>query len=234
MPIRAQATGSQISPHLASGRPRVERLQPRHQWAAPHDARSAPASDGRGPMTSLRRRPREVYRVYDEDEFLRTAVAEELFESLPARSSERRLSRLACAAMLAGTVGTVGGVIAVNSLRSAGGKGAAARGAAHPAAHPYLARQRASAMRISVAARTSISWGQRRLGGHGDGAQRSQADTTRAKTGVDRYAVTALAARSMAVARPITAERSVAVARSVASASSAPSLAKSVEFGFER
>jgi hypothetical protein len=186
-------------------------------------------------MTSWRRRPRELYRVYGEEEFLGGAVGEERFELLPARSSERPLCRLAGAAMLAGTVGTVGAVIAVNRLPAAGVNRAKAGGASHPAANPYLARERLSAMRISVAARTSIAWGPRRDGGHGDPARRSLADTAPVKAGVEVHAVTALAARSIAVARPIAVERAVSVARPVAVAvSSAPSLPKSVEFGFER
>ncbi len=51
MPIRAHAAGGRVSPRLALGRPRG-------------------SATGRARMTLLRRRPRELYRVYREDEFL--------------------------------------------------------------------------------------------------------------------------------------------------------------------
>lgn len=88
----------------------------------------------------LHRAPREVYRVYDEDEFLDGAGDEEFFALVepvapiapieplklaePAASAgtgERRLRRLAGAAMLVGAVGTVGGAIAINISRPARG-----------------------------------------------------------------------------------------------------------------
>jgi hypothetical protein len=92
-------------------------------------------------MTLLRRRPRAVYRVYSEDEYLAGAdpfvdwdAAAELDRDVPTaeptahrqkpnmrprgHSRERRLHRLAGAAALTGAVGAVGGVIAVAGLRS--------------------------------------------------------------------------------------------------------------------
>jgi hypothetical protein len=70
-------------------------------------------------MTRLRRRPREVYRVYTEDEYLGGAglevatVGEWPPAAEPARkgAGERRLRRAAGMAMLAGTVGAVGGLV---------------------------------------------------------------------------------------------------------------------------
>ena len=76
-------------------------------------------------MMLLRRRPREVYRVYSEEEYLNGAgsepamvLAEEWPVAVePARNGagERRLRRVAGMAMLAGAVGTVGGVVAANN-----------------------------------------------------------------------------------------------------------------------
>src|SRR5580704_6574500 len=101
----------------------------------------------------LRRAPREVYRVYSEDEFFDGATNEELFEPVaPAGTGERRLRRLAGAAMLVGAVGTVGGVIAINISRPA--RNAARRASpdspvatrsyittrASAVAHPYATR----------------------------------------------------------------------------------------------
>jgi hypothetical protein len=73
-------------------------------------------------MTLVRRRPREVYRVYSEEEYLNGAGAElagvgEWPAGVePARhgSGERRLRRVAGVAMLTGAVGAVGGVVALN------------------------------------------------------------------------------------------------------------------------
>ncbi|HEY3959346.1 MAG TPA: hypothetical protein VGL68_02435 [Solirubrobacteraceae bacterium] len=90
-------------------------------------------------MTLLRRAPREVYRVYGEAEFFEGAAGMELFT--PATSSgagERRLRRLAGAAMLAGAVGTMGGAVVLAGSRPARGSG---RGAANGVAQA-LARAR--------------------------------------------------------------------------------------------
>jgi len=84
-----------------------------------------------------RRRPREVYRVYSEDEYLNGAesepatvgetVGEEPVAAEPATKDlrERRLRRMAGVAMLAGAVGTVAGVVVANS--SWGHRGAGRR-----------------------------------------------------------------------------------------------------------
>jgi hypothetical protein len=88
-------------------------------------------------MTLLRRRPREVYRVYTEDEYLNGAgleVGAELEVAAgdgwpapvgPARKcgGERRLRRAAGVAMLAGAVGTVGGVVVMTGSRAHSGAG---------------------------------------------------------------------------------------------------------------
>jgi hypothetical protein len=77
-------------------------------------------------MTRLRRRPRTVYRVYGEEEYLAGADALAAREDAPAPreypSREpvpgRRLQRIAGAAALTGAVGTVGGVLALAELRA--------------------------------------------------------------------------------------------------------------------
>jgi hypothetical protein len=80
-------------------------------------------------MMLLRRRPREVYRVYSEDEYLDGAGAEvgaglEVAAvgtwppaAEPARKAagERRLRRVAGVAMLAGALGAVGGLVVMTS-----------------------------------------------------------------------------------------------------------------------
>lgn len=76
-------------------------------------------------MTRLCRRPRAVYRVYDEEEYLAGAdplpAWEEEAQGEPAAgepSHGRRLQRLAGAAALTGAVGTVGGVVGLAGLRT--------------------------------------------------------------------------------------------------------------------
>ncbi len=71
-------------------------------------------------MTLLRRAPREVYRVYGEEEFLASAGMEETFEDL-ADSRDRRMQRLAGATLLVAITGVAGGLVVVTSLPSAAG-----------------------------------------------------------------------------------------------------------------
>lgn len=77
-------------------------------------------------MTLLRRRPREVYRVFTEEEYLNGAEldldlgtgGERPATAEPARRSSNppRLRRVAGAAMLVGAIGAVGGVVALNGV----------------------------------------------------------------------------------------------------------------------
>jgi hypothetical protein len=89
-------------------------------------------------MTRLRRRPRAVYRVYSEEEYLAgvdlagidpfanwdaaplepVSHPTERCAASTGTSRERRLRRLAGAAALTGAVGTVGGTIALVGLRT--------------------------------------------------------------------------------------------------------------------
>jgi hypothetical protein len=102
-------------------------------------------------MTRLRRRPRTVYRVYGEEEYLAGADALPLREDAPASrecpsrepAPGRRLQRIAGAAALTGAVGTVGGVLARAELR------------AHEPAH--MLDRRELARRIAPPARRASS-----------------------------------------------------------------------------
>jgi DNA-directed RNA polymerase specialized sigma24 family protein len=72
-----------------------------------------------GPMMLLRRAPREVYRVYGEEEFFATAADE---RSEPTDGAgEHRLQRVAGATVLLAAAGAVGGLIAITSLSTAAG-----------------------------------------------------------------------------------------------------------------
>jgi hypothetical protein len=102
-------------------------------------------------MTLLRRAPREVYRVYSEDEFFAetTPHAEHVDAASPG-STERQLQRLAGATVLLVTVGVVGGMIVVSSVsspasRRRGGARSSTASGSQPPAGDRIARMQASA-----------------------------------------------------------------------------------------
>jgi hypothetical protein len=75
-------------------------------------------------MTLLRRAPREIYRVYSEEEYL-GGTGSELIGEVGAAAGQgcgqRRLQRVAGAAMLAGAVGAVSCLVVLNIVRHGGG-----------------------------------------------------------------------------------------------------------------
>lgn len=120
-------------------------------------------------MTSiLQRRPREVYRVYTEEEYLNGAgfepatVDESPISAEPGKTlaGERRLRRAAGVAMLAGAIATVGAVVAANisrahrgAVRKPGSLVAATR-SSPPLPSPVQASSRAVPAAPAVAHRT--------------------------------------------------------------------------------
>ena len=72
-------------------------------------------------MTVLRRAPREVYRVYGEDDFLARVAEHQEIEPTAQASAEGLLSRIAGATMLLAAAGMVGGLVALTSLSSGAG-----------------------------------------------------------------------------------------------------------------
>lgn len=101
-------------------------------------------------MTLLRRAPREVYRVYSEEEFFAetTPHAEDAGAVSPG-GNERQLQRLAGATVLLVTVGVVGGMIVVASVsspasRRRGGARSSAASRFPPPAGDRVARMQAS------------------------------------------------------------------------------------------
>jgi hypothetical protein len=74
-------------------------------------------------MTWLRRAPREVYRVYGEEEFFaETTPHTEPANPTPDGNAEHQLQRLVGATALLVTVGVVGGMIAIASISSSAGR----------------------------------------------------------------------------------------------------------------
>jgi hypothetical protein len=111
-------------------------------------------------MTLLRRTPREVYRVYSETEFFDGTVGVELFTPATALSTrERRLRRLAGAAVLAGAVGTMGGAVVLAGSRPARGSGrGVGNGAAQALARARLvARVQTQLTRSTVAGASDVA-----------------------------------------------------------------------------
>jgi hypothetical protein len=68
-------------------------------------------------MTLMRRAPREVYRVFSEEEFFERAAADEP-QAQAAAGAEHRLRVLGAGTLLA-VVGTVGGLVAIAALTPA-------------------------------------------------------------------------------------------------------------------
>jgi len=67
---------------------------------------------GGGAVTSLRRAPREVYRLYDEEAFFAGADQEERRKSATTPPGGRRLRRIAGTTTLLAAMGATGGLIA--------------------------------------------------------------------------------------------------------------------------
>jgi hypothetical protein len=86
-------------------------------------------------MPLLRRAPREVYRVFSEDDFLDGAGSTEPFKPVANEIGEPRLRRIAGVAMLAGVLVVVLGLLVINGL-PARTRGPAARAGA-AAAHAF-------------------------------------------------------------------------------------------------
>jgi hypothetical protein len=72
-------------------------------------------------MTLLQRTPREVYRVFDEDEFLVRGAPEHHSASPPQLGAQRRLRRIAGTTVLVAATGAVGGLLALAGMFSVSG-----------------------------------------------------------------------------------------------------------------
>jgi hypothetical protein len=72
-------------------------------------------------MTVLRRAPREVYRVYGEEDFLARVAEQQDIEPTASASAEGLFHRIAGTTMLLAAAGLVGGLVALASLSSGTG-----------------------------------------------------------------------------------------------------------------
>jgi hypothetical protein len=72
-------------------------------------------------MSLLQRTPREVYRVFDEDEFLVRGADQLGNHSAPPVAAERRLRRILGATVLVAAAGAIGGLLAVAGVLSVSG-----------------------------------------------------------------------------------------------------------------
>ncbi len=110
-------------------------------------------------MMVLRRAPREVYRVYSEEEFFDGAA--DMAPFTPTNSSgagERRLRRLAGAAMLAGAMGTMGGaVLLAGSRPTRGPDRRAGNGAAQALARGRLLARVGAQLRTPAAGGSDVA-----------------------------------------------------------------------------
>ena len=186
-------------------------------------------------MTLLRRAPREVYRVYGEEEFLAYAGGDERFEAAGSGTGERRLQRVAGATMLLAAMGAVGGLVAITSLSSVAGDGRRV-GAGLLAATGSLVSSRAARAHVwRGRAGSDGPRDQRVRDRQADrrSAQDQQADRVRGVRPAGprpRAAVVALPPPGA----PIEAAPPASVARLTARASAGPQRSGQSEFGFER
>jgi len=192
-------------------------------------------------MTLMRRRPRAVYRVYTEEEYLAgvDALGDWQAPSPGEATRGRRLHRLAGAAALSGAVGTVVGVVGFAVLR------------AHPVARRAMAAELAAPRPIATA-RTMISSSRPPRGLRAaDRAVRRRSDVRRRRSAeIARVSDIAVSAETAAAPAPAIETRSVPIHTRFVSQAGAETPAASAarrapvasqarrsvqgEFGFER
>jgi hypothetical protein len=161
-----------------------------------------------------RRRQRAVYRIYGEDEFLGGVGGVGIPEPVVSGAGDRRLRRLAGAAMLAGAIGVVGATITAATTSSGRGGARKLRAGSQPAIGRSVAGTEWRTPRPALRRTRSARSGHRKP----------------RELGVRHLAEVAPALR-VAVAR---AQEPAPMAPSVASADVALGRRERVEFGFER
>jgi hypothetical protein len=182
-------------------------------------------------MTLLRRAPREVYRLYGEEEFFADAPLDERISMAPAGPGGQQLQRLAGATMLLAAVGAVGGLIAITGVssvagarRRGGARLAAATGSAVPTRSDVSRARTSSGVRITREQRTEPA----RSAPRADGRDQEHAAASRHRRA--RVAVTV----PVSVATPAQVPVQPSAADMTASAPVVRRQPVQVEFGFER
>jgi hypothetical protein len=189
-------------------------------------------------MTLLQRAPREVYRLYDEQEFFAQGAGEEPFLTGAPEARTRWLHRVAGATVLLAVTGAVGGVIAVAGPPSATGGGRRARSSLRAATGSLLAA-RARVWHAPTGARgLRLRSSQAALAREGKHARALAVAVNGAR---EQARSLASAAAPRLPSAPVDGEALASVARNVASAPAgmaSPSAAlrqpQPSEFGFER
>jgi hypothetical protein len=178
---------------------------------------------GGGAMTLLRRTPREVYRLFDEDEFFAGADRVERRERAITPPGGRRLRRIAGTTTLLAAMGATGGVIALNRMVAVGGAG----------------RPLTSGMLAGLGSSVPSRVGPRRAWPHAGAARTRRLGSARRQT--SRVATTTLSPPATAVdseqpQRVTPAPRLTPAAQPdrAARTSSSPQRSGQSEFGFER
>ncbi len=194
-------------------------------------------------MTLLRRAPREVYRVYAEEEFLADTICDEPLHTVGAAAGGQRLHRIAGATALVAAAGAVGGLIALTGLQSlAGGR--------------RRERQRPAAVTaLSVSTRPTRPSVWREYPGRGQPGRVSVGHHAQPRAASVRRAAVRARARDVAPvsdgapapesapvpesapapqSAPVDAAAPAGAARAVAAVAAAPRQSGAAEFGFER
>jgi hypothetical protein len=199
-------------------------------------------------MTVLRRAPREVYRVFGEDEFLARVADHRDIEPAAPASAQRLLHRVAGTTMLLAAAGMVGGLVALTSLSSGTGTGTrrrivagllAANGSrsAHP--RPSVRLAPAEVWREAAGARRYHRRGaQERTSSRERALRRASRPTQRSLDRPEPPVITAdrtvpVADEAQTRSAPIDAVTSTSSAGATAVASQ-PRRSGQPEFGFER
>jgi hypothetical protein len=191
-------------------------------------------------MTLLRRAPREVYRVYSEEEFFAWADRDEHSGSAGA-GGERRMQRLAGVTMLLAATGAMGGLIAITGMaRTAGARRRASAGLLS-ATRSLISAQSTRARVWREPPGTDGSGGLRVPGSH-VARRASRVMLLRRELALRSAAATGLAnaagvTPTIAVREqrlPIAVAKAVEPMRVTASTAATPQPSGQAEFGFER
>jgi hypothetical protein len=191
-------------------------------------------------MTVLQRRPREVYRVFDEDDFFLRGAGESRATPAMPLAAESRARRYVVAAALMAATGALGGLLAVANVLSVPGSRRRAGGRRFAATTPVGAWASSStrAETVAVAPQPTLS----RPSSHAGARERSRRvrpshrPRLHARSALARRVVGPGRAPALTTVAPAAAATSVPAAAygSLAPAGSEQPRPDGPEFGFER